>query len=80
MLHGNWVKQQNTTPVVNAACCFQDGHTEGEMIPVRKCLEKLTSTKYSFDELQQRPLPNGVDPLKLETYLIEDQFEVSDCV
>lgn len=38
---------------------------------------KLTQTRYSLQELQERPLPDGVDPLKLEAYLTEEEFEVS---
>lgn len=39
-------------------------------------LEALSKTEYSWEELQQRPLPDGVDPAKLERYLSEDEFQV----
>merc|ERR1711862_772325 len=29
---------------------------------------------YSWDELKQRPLPDGVDPSRLEKYLSDDDF------
>ena len=32
---------------------------------------------FSIDELVQRPLPEGVNPSKLETYLSDDDFNVS---
>jgi len=31
---------------------------------------------YSWEELQKRPLPDGVDPLRLECYLNDEEFEV----
>ena len=39
-------------------------------------LSKLCLTMYSWEELQKRPLPDGVDPLRLECYLVDDEFEV----
>jgi len=38
-------------------------------------LSKLSKTNYSWEELQQRPLPDGVDPSRLERYLNESDFE-----
>merc|ERR1712141_228419 len=34
----------------------------------------LSRDNYSWDELQQRPLPDGVDPSRLEKYLNDDDF------
>ena len=31
---------------------------------------------YTWSELQEKPLPDGVDPLKLETYLDDEEFQV----
>lgn len=45
------------------------------MLPANELLQKLRNTRYSWQELQERPLPEGVDPLKLEAYLEEDEFE-----
>ena len=39
-------------------------------------LSKLCLTMYSWEELQKRPLPDGVDPLRLECYLVDEEFEV----
>jgi len=44
---------------------------------VADVLAKLTRKDYTFEELKQRPLPDGVDPLKLEMYLADNEFEVS---
>lgn len=54
---------------------LEDGRTMGQMTPVEKLLKKLVSTKYTFAELQERPLPEGVDPLKLEYYLHDEEFQ-----
>ena len=39
-------------------------------------LSKLSKTNYTWEELQQRPLPDGVDPSKMERYLNDEDFEV----
>ena len=39
-------------------------------------LEALSKTEYCWEELQQRPLPDGVDPAKLEQYLSGTDFKV----
>ncbi|XP_069108272.1 serine-rich adhesin for platelets-like isoform X2 [Argopecten irradians] len=54
---------------------LRDGKTEGEMVSLQEILEKMTKACYTFAELQERPLPEGVDPLKLEKYLIDEEFE-----
>ena len=38
---------------------------------------ELSRTEYSWEELQERPLPPGVDPAKIETYLADSVFMVS---
>ena len=38
---------------------------------------ELSRTEYSWEELQLRPLPPGVDPAKIETYLNDTVFRVS---
>ena len=48
------------------------------MVDVADLLSRLLRTHYTFEELQERPLPEGVDPLKLESYLENTEFEVSD--
>ena len=42
-----------------------------------ECFQRLSRSVYSFEELQQRPLPDGVNPNKLETYLSNEEFHVS---
>ena len=36
----------------------------------------LSRDNYSWEELKQRPLPDGVDPSRLEKYLSDDDFVV----
>ena len=48
-----------------------------EEVDVVALLARLTRTRYTRPELQQRPLPEGADPLRLETYLCARDFEVS---
>lgn len=40
-------------------------------------LALLSRTTYPREELLQRPLPEGVDPRHLETYLSTEEFEES---
>ncbi|RXM35766.1 Supervillin [Acipenser ruthenus] len=47
-----------------------------QIILVEDVLARLCKTHYPLDELLARPLPEGVDPLKLELYLSDDDFEV----
>ena len=43
---------------------------------MQSCFTQLSKSVYTFEELQQRPLPDGVNPNKLETYLSDEQFMV----
>ena len=36
----------------------------------------MMQTRYTFEELQECPLPEGVDALRLESYLDDEEFEV----
>ena len=40
-------------------------------------LSALSRSTYSWEELQKRPLPDGVDPSRLEKYLDDDDFKVT---
>ncbi|XP_072364463.1 supervillin a isoform X3 [Scyliorhinus torazame] len=46
-----------------------------KIILVEDVLDKLCKTQYPLAELQSRPLPEGVDPLKLEIYLTDEDFQ-----
>ena len=47
------------------------------MVAIDDLLNKLSKTRYTWQELQERPLPEGVDPLKMEAYLHDSEFEVN---
>lgn len=49
------------------------------LIFTRKCyLFALLRDRYSLAELRARPLPEGVDPLKIEMYLSDEEFQVCE--
>jgi len=41
---------------------------------MQACFSQLSKSLYTFEELQQRPLPDGVNPNKLEKYLSDEEF------
>ena len=49
---------------------------EGELVPVDELLKKVTKTRFTLAELLEPTLPEGVDPLKLESYLSDEDFQV----
>ncbi|XP_041670616.1 supervillin a isoform X3 [Cheilinus undulatus] len=46
-----------------------------QIILVEDVLARLCKTTYPLSDLLARPLPEGVDPLRLEVYLTDDDFE-----
>lgn len=52
-----------------------DGKRPGDVDVVSEVLAKLCQSRYSWEELQRRPLPDGVDPLRLEFYITDEEFE-----
>lgn len=53
---------------------IQDGRTTTP-IPITECLSLLSRSEYPLTTLLERPLPEGVNPTKLELYLAETEFE-----
>ena len=43
-------------------------------------LAKYSRTRFTLEELSKRPVPEGVDPSKLETYLSDEEFKVQSNV
>lgn len=43
---------------------------------VEDVLARLCQSTYPLSAMQSRPLPHGVDPLRLEIYLSDKDFEV----
>ncbi|KAJ1529946.1 hypothetical protein ONE63_006674 [Megalurothrips usitatus] len=54
---------------------IQDGHKAGELLSVEAELARLTQSTYPAAILLQRPLPDGVDPTRLELYLAPQHFQ-----
>ncbi|MBN3296526.1 SVIL protein, partial [Amia calva] len=48
-----------------------------KVILVQDALARLSKTQYSIEELQAKPMPEGVDPLRLEIYLSDEDFQVT---
>ncbi|XP_075443805.1 supervillin isoform X5 [Ascaphus truei] len=54
-----------------------DAEVSNQIILVEDVLAKLCKRIYPLADLLDRPLPEGVDPLKLEIYLSDKDFEVA---
>ncbi|NXX47396.1 SVIL protein, partial [Tricholaema leucomelas] len=54
-----------------------DADVSNQIILVEDVLAKLCKTVYPLADLLARPLPEGVDPLKLEIYLSDQDFQVA---
>ncbi|XP_078234736.1 supervillin isoform X31 [Pogona vitticeps] len=52
-----------------------DAEASNQIILVEDVLAKLCKKLYPLSDLLARPLPEGVDPLNLEIYLSEEDFE-----
>ncbi|XP_049332842.1 supervillin isoform X4 [Astyanax mexicanus] len=46
-----------------------------QIILVEDVLSRLCQSSYPLEALQSRPLPHGVDPLRLELYLSDEDFQ-----
>ncbi|XP_063778129.1 supervillin isoform X19 [Pseudophryne corroboree] len=55
----------------------KDAEVSNQIILVEDVLAKLCKRLYPLSELLARPLPEGVDPLKLEIYLSDKDFEIA---
>lgn len=60
--------------------CFmsrlQAESSKNKVVLVKEALSKLSRQQYSIEELTRKPLPEGVDPLRLEDYLSDQDFRV----
>ncbi|XP_044783987.1 supervillin isoform X7 [Bubalus bubalis] len=54
-----------------------DTEVSNQITLVEDVLAKLCKTIYPLADLLARPLPEGVDPLKLEIYLTDEDFELA---
>nr|XP_015832064.2 supervillin isoform X1 [Nothobranchius furzeri] len=51
------------------------GSSRNRAVLVKDVLSKLSKQQYSIEELTRKPLPEGVDPQRLEDYLSDDDFK-----
>lgn len=56
---------------------LQEAEVCNQIILVEDVLARLCQNTFPLAQLQARPLPEGVDPLRLEIYLSDQDFEVS---
>ncbi|EZA60520.1 Supervillin [Ooceraea biroi] len=54
---------------------IEDGRNPGEVLTAEDELARLTQSTYPPAQLLQRPLPDGVDPTRLELYLSQQHFQ-----
>lgn len=50
--------------------------SKNKVMLVKEALSNLSKQQYSIEELTRKPLPEGVDPLRLEDYLSDQDFKV----
>lgn len=50
--------------------------SKNKVMLVKEALSKLSKQQYSIEELTSKPPPEGVDPLRLEDYLSDQDFKV----
>ncbi|KAM7381634.1 hypothetical protein PAMA_012468 [Pampus argenteus] len=62
-----WAKDPSVTSKAESS--------KNKVILVKEALSKLSKQQYSIKELTTPPLPEGVDPLRLEDYLSDEDFK-----
>ncbi|XP_039547051.1 supervillin isoform X2 [Pimephales promelas] len=62
-----WEKDPNIKVQIEGA--------HNKVILVKDALSKLSRLQYTVEELTSKPLPEGVDPLRLECYLSDKDFQ-----
>lgn len=59
-----------------SSMCLQVERSKNKVMLVKEALSKLSKQQYSIEELTRKPPPEGVDPLRLEDYLSDQDFKV----
>ncbi|XP_034050636.1 supervillin [Thalassophryne amazonica] len=59
----------------NLSVTAQVEGSKNKVILVKEALAKLNKQQFSIEELTRKPLPEGVDPLRLEDYLSDQDFK-----
>lgn len=55
---------------------LQDGRTDAS-ISIATMLAQMTQSEYPLEVLKARPLPEGVEPTRLEVYLNAEDFQAA---
>lgn len=77
-MHANDICRQDCINTwIVCLCCVQEAEVCNQIILVEDVLARLCQSIYPLTTLQTRPLPHGVDPLRIEMYLTDEDFEVS---
>ncbi|XP_059388212.1 supervillin-like isoform X6 [Carassius carassius] len=66
----SWEHREDITEITE-----KEAEVCDQIILVEDVLTRLCKTMYPLADLQARPLPEGVDPLRLEIYLSDEDFE-----
>ncbi|XP_060704952.1 supervillin isoform X7 [Hemiscyllium ocellatum] len=69
--------EHNTESLQQNIPCVLQGKWGGanRVLLVQDALSRLCKTQYSLEEIMSRPLPEGIDPHRLETYLSDEDFK-----
>lgn len=71
-----YVSPTNLLFTIYTLTMLQEAEVCNQIILVEEVLARLSKSSYPLEELLARPLPEGVDPLRLEIYLSDEDFEV----
>lgn len=63
-------------PSLQHLLCVQEAEVCSQIILVEDVLARLCQNTFPLARLLARPLPEGVDPLRLELYLSDQDFQV----
>lgn len=55
--------------------CEEDGEKPSKLVFVQEALSQLSRDRYTLKELQQHPRPEGVNPMRMESYLTNEEFQ-----
>ncbi|CAL8284950.1 unnamed protein product [Merluccius merluccius] len=66
----------NIFPCWEKDTCVAPQGSRSKVVLVKEVLSKLSKEQYSIAELTGKPLPEGVDPLRLEDYLSDADFKI----
>jgi len=66
----HWEQREEITNIQKEA-----GYQPGDKRKLQTVLEQLSKDEYTLEELKEKPLPEGVDPTRIEYYLNKEDFK-----